>query len=764
MLTIKVYLAESGAVADLQKDFPLFRGQYQNVLLNAFVPVSLLAPNFMVYKADNEMISPFVSGTAIKCAMRTIERDGTYKLSETYYLRFVKTLLKDGVSYALFERALPKEFCTYAGQGINAPALIFNVENIDYGTITSATAETTGETVVSVDLATVQAKLPALDYDYVFIYDESTETWYIDGEPILLSNYGISLTGTPADQEEITLSVVASDPTTISVLTTQEVRLDVMQSVNIPPEELDPDTYAELIAQINGIIQDLLLKQNKSDNTLQTRSKTVVGAINEIFHQAVLSEDYIGTMNYSASSVGDLPSDAMLLAYAKSQRGADYSLQRNDVIVVVQILTGAADVTWKYIWNDSEWVYYKISSSQMAQNGVEGIIEGTFNVGANYDVLVDITNGQIVNIWVKNPLTNLYEELNEAYMSSSLGATKQYVKDYALPREFNDVLYLTADGYSKEIPDTPASGIQYTATSEVIGYTNLFECDYTVGDTEFQLASKNSYNASFYIKSENTETVRLHLFTYYLAGENEAEQLLSVELSDEIQLTSTPQRIDFGGIGFTELGDEVLNVSQGAIIRQELNVFRTESAENTFDVLCSSVMPSRFYLFTNVVAITGAKVVQETGDSTTDVMSQAATTTALATKQNIMQFTVMPSPTADLLARVVQFVGASGTYINGRFYRCVYGTAQEPYRWVEISVMDLSNYVPDTRTVNGHALSSDVTVTASDVGLGNVANVGSSATPVENGATNFTTGGAYTELNKKLNTSDINQAFFNSLF
>ena len=33
------------------------------------------------------------------------------------------------------------------------------------------------------------------------------------------------------------------------------------------------------------------------------------------------------------------------------------------------------------------------------------------------------------------------------------------------------------------------------------------------------------------------------------------------------------------------------------------------------------------------------------------------------------------------------------------------------------------NYVPETRTVNGHALSSDVTVTKSDVGLGNVQNV-----------------------------------------
>ena len=54
------------------------------------------------------------------------------------------------------------------------------------------------------------------------------------------------------------------------------------------------------------------------------------------------------------------------------------------------------------------------------------------------------------------------------------------------------------------------------------------------------------------------------------------------------------------------------------------------------------------------------------------------------------------------------------------------------------------NYVLKTTTVNGHALSSNVTVTKSDVELGNVANTGDSATPVANGTTKFTTGGAFT--------------------
>lgn len=66
--------------------------------------------------------------------------------------------------------------------------------------------------------------------------------------------------------------------------------------------------------------------------------------------------------------------------------------------------------------------------------------------------------------------------------------------------------------------------------------------------------------------------------------------------------------------------------------------------------------------------------------------------------------------------------------------------------WIDLGStdIDLSGYVPTSRTVNGHALTSDVTVSKSDVGLGSVVNTGDSATPASGGTTKFTTGGAYT--------------------
>ena len=56
----------------------------------------------------------------------------------------------------------------------------------------------------------------------------------------------------------------------------------------------------------------------------------------------------------------------------------------------------------------------------------------------------------------------------------------------------------------------------------------------------------------------------------------------------------------------------------------------------------------------------------------------------------------------------------------------------------------VSGAVPITREINGHALNQDVTLTKGDVELGQVVNTGDSAIPLENGATKFTTGGAYT--------------------
>ena len=125
MNNIRIYLAESGAVADLKKDFNLYQGSYQNKLLNIYVPTSILAPDFITQTQNGDITGEFVAGTAVKIGMRYTARDGSIKVSRSYYLRYLKTLKYNNIEYALYERKLPKEFTPYAGQGQNAPQRIW---------------------------------------------------------------------------------------------------------------------------------------------------------------------------------------------------------------------------------------------------------------------------------------------------------------------------------------------------------------------------------------------------------------------------------------------------------------------------------------------------------------------------------------------------------------------------------------------------------------------------------------------------------------
>ena len=134
MLTIKVFLTSGGRIADLKKDFPLYQGQFQNKLLNVYVPTAILAPDFVVQTTDGAAVSPYVAGTAVRIGMEATLSSGKKAISKTYYMRYLKVLTVGGVEYALFERKLPKEFTTYSGQDANAPIMLINVVNVDTST------------------------------------------------------------------------------------------------------------------------------------------------------------------------------------------------------------------------------------------------------------------------------------------------------------------------------------------------------------------------------------------------------------------------------------------------------------------------------------------------------------------------------------------------------------------------------------------------------------------------------------------------------
>ena len=580
MNTIKIFLAESGRIADLKKDFPLYQGQFQNKLLNVFVPTSIVAPSYTSQNADGVTLADYVASTSVKIGMSYTARNGTIKVSKNYYMRFLKTLTYQNVEYALYERKLPKEFTLYAGQGANAPILTANVVNIQ----------------------------------------QETES----GEPIILS-----------------------------VITSQTCSLDVMPSTSLDNDEaIEPTELENINAQLNEINEILPTKQDKIDNSLETTNKSVVGAINEnkgridtntqdietnrqniarnrndidyMLENFTAVEDYIGQLTGTS-----LPTSEQLTAFVRANTSPSREPKNADVVIFVLQVQGGTDKNYKYIYSTTGWNGYEIPPMEMASNGTLGILKGTYGIGSTNETLIDISGGEILNIYVKDntgTYRNIREYLNTAttnidniisgntsvglalrsiadglgnnivntYLTQTLGATKQYVRDYAMPREFNDVYFIATAGYLEQVPATPESGIQFTTTTNAVADFQLFQIQKT-NTADFELSSKNGYSNNIYVSASANCRVTFRLTTQYKKlGQDWSD--LNVELTSPINLVAGDvEKIMFGN-PFTSLGESVISLTDGDLIRQTLEVVSQTSQTITFNVYSNDIYPSTFNL------------------------------------------------------------------------------------------------------------------------------------------------------------------------
>lgn len=695
MNTIRIYLADSGRIADLRKDFPLYKGQFNDKLLNVLVPTSILAPqfelqhyigqisgaeaptdealnnfvaantyptrnamqgdiiefynsatqSFFIYTYDNDdwastEVDSFgtintLAGTSVKIGMNATKSNGTTYESKSYFMRYLKTLTYQNVEYALYERKLPKEFTSFVGQGQNAPTLVINVVNVD------------------------------------------------------------------ADTNAIT-----------SIITSQTCSLDVMQSTMLDQDDaIEPSDFELLEAQVNTLSADVALKQDKTDNALNTTSKQVVGAINELDTEVEANTYQVGintsdivdikaeqiTQNSAISTNTDnistntsniaslntrvsnleqqsaveetyigqmagitLPTDEQLNEFVYDT--AHRTQQGGDVIIFILQIAGATNKNYKYTYSrvSQSWSGYEIPATEPASNTDKGIVKGSY--GSDKSTQVNITNGDIQNIYVKdnsNQLRDLAEYLNtdnttltntasqvvtntsniatntsnistntnninnilngttavgkatradqdgngnnivQTYLTQTAGATKQQLYNYALPRTFNDVSYLaSANIYSEDLPST--SEPIYTATSSSVGDTTLFSAVKTITNAEFQLASKNSYTATFFATSSIDCNVEFRLTTAINVGGT--WETANIELTEPTIMTNGEIKKLVFSSTLNSLTD-VVDLENGDKIRQTLEVITQTSDTITFAIYSNETYPSTFYLNTTSQSI-----------------------------------------------------------------------------------------------------------------------------------------------------------------
>lgn len=490
MNTIKIYLKESGSVAELQKNFAMYVGAYQNKLVDVYVPKEILFSN------ENSTFT-----NAIKIGALLTAENGSQVTTDSYYLNYLKddvyfdAIANKTVECSVYERTLPKEFTVYPGN----QQLVVNVVSID-----------------------------------------NTE---------------------------------ASNPKLLQVVTSQTCNLNVQNSAYIDNEE-EPtfSQYTELSARI-------------------TTNQEEIADIKASYSMA---EDYIGKLTGIT-----LPTSQELTNYVVQVEARQP--KNGDTIIFVLQITGETDKNYKYIYTTNGWESWEIPPIEQASNGSLGLVQGTYSVGNNSNTLVDIQNGEIVNIYVLDNTGNYknirdYINLNEVNIANlqETRATYDFVKDYSMPRLFNDVYFIGANGYSDTVPTTPSSGVQFTKVTNAIGDFELFQL---VKETNFdyELASKNGYSNNIFVSADIDCQAQFRLTTEYKKGDEDWDYL-NVELSNSIiLLAGNVQKVIFNS-PFSYLGEKVVNLTSGDKIRQTLEVVTESSTQTTFSVYSNEIYSSIFYL------------------------------------------------------------------------------------------------------------------------------------------------------------------------
>lgn len=595
MNTIKVYLSSSGSIASVSKDFPLFQYQYQNKLLNVYVPTSLTSPEFVVFDEFNNLVKDYVAGTAVKTQMGFVTTNGKQFISKEYYLRYLKTLTQNGVEYALFERKLPKEFTMYAGAGANSPVMAFNVINVN---------------VVKVNE----------ESDRTILNITSSQTCNIDVMPSLSQDIDEAIESTQA--EELEARVNAIDEKLIDKQDKNDTSI-----VNLITED-DPN----VVRAINDV-----MALAKNDNEILTRNSQNIRDITtrvQTLEQNISGGEYfVGQL-----AIDHLPSDSELADYVFRILGRQR--KANDVVIVIVHDEFDTDTVYKYRYTDMGWRYYEIQYLQGATNTAKGIVMGNYTPSdtTTEKISFDIQDGEIKGVYFNHSsyknisvgtmlqfLEDVYlgrvaveraskdsndNVIDTTYMTKVEGATKTQLREYALPKVFNDIMYfdLATNGFVTKRADLNPAYPQKVVNINTIGETSLGDFIYTIPqvdglDVNFQINSKNSCELIlpllFSTQLNETYAIKVETYSQKLIEDDvfDTEQLLGVErLLIDMANVSTSSVKDYKiDVMFSELESsttDFVELQSGDRIIQKLYIVAESSQANEVTYYSNSIYAS----------------------------------------------------------------------------------------------------------------------------------------------------------------------------
>lgn len=165
------------------------------------VPITTASMQNINIKFDRETVVPLY----IRFDIKAITDLGEINQSD------VKQYIADNLIYNIGEDVETSKVTQVAADAMLADGgngYALNVEISNGGTAV-ATITATGITAASVSSSIFQDKAGDTTANYAFIYDDASSKWQLSGDDVDLTQYGISYTGTPADNDEIDIAFTA---------------------------------------------------------------------------------------------------------------------------------------------------------------------------------------------------------------------------------------------------------------------------------------------------------------------------------------------------------------------------------------------------------------------------------------------------------------------------------------------------------------------------------------------------------------------------
>lgn len=450
-----------------------------------------------------------------------------------------------------------------------------------------------------------------------------------------------------------------------NVLKTYNTQFQVIESAQpVLPDAPTIDWYDEMLSAIAYINGQVAIKQNVTDASLDTTSNTIVGAINENKGRLdnvnnditdITSEinsiqndiQYLAqNVNYGIEKIGQmtgsvLPEDSALTE--KVVKIKNRSPRNGDQIEFV-LDSGELIKNYLYSYTADGWTHIEMDNGQVATDTYYGVVQGTYGE-TDYHTQVKIINGKVDSIYIKDNDNNYsdirnkinsnetsinniingtttVEKTNKAtkdsngnvfettYQTKLEGATKQYVKDYALPKAFADIYYLSTDGLVDTIP-TLATAFASKSTTAVTQFTLFSKSRTTIYDYEFNKSNSIALKLQL-CSSINTKGVTITT-TIKCKNANESNYTtLAIETLSNQSFNADEIKTFNVNTTFSSLGDTQKEINAGGSITIDVEITPSSSSETLWEAYSNETYVSSFQFTSasvnvNVNYIGGAK-------------------------------------------------------------------------------------------------------------------------------------------------------------